>query len=60
MKGDLRLPEVSRCDYFIRLALKARGNDLTGSATAFSVPTCTSGFGVTQWVELHRGSKAQK
>jgi hypothetical protein len=40
--------------------LKTRGNDLTGSATAFSVPTCTSGFGVTQWVELHRGSKAQK
>lgn len=60
MKGDLQLPEVGRCAYFIRLSLKMRGNDLAGSATAFSVPTCTSGFGVTQWVELHRDSTAQK
>ena len=38
LKGDLQLPEVGRCDYFIRLSLKTRGNDLTGSATAFSIP----------------------
>ncbi len=54
MTGDIGTADANRRPYTLSLALKLRGETLSGPASAISLPGLRAGNALTQWVELKK------
>lgn len=54
MSGDIGTDDANRTRYVLGLALKLRGETLSGGTTALTLPGRRVGNALTYWTELKR------